>query len=403
MASASPTCQPLVLFFSTFVSCESGGSHALRATVQRVTQRGVRPVVVVPDSLDSRELFSEEQGDVVYLKMRRPRLTWNLWTHAAFFLSFPATLLALRRVIRRKRVDLVHFNEITDFVAGIAARSCGVPSVCHVRADGLPNPYRWLLLRTLKRVADAIVVPSKSTAAWLAAGAPELTGKIKLIYDYAFDVRDYEKQVPGAQLRRELGIGPDTILVVLVSKLLIWKGHLCFIRAAEKVTKTTPNIHFAIVGGGVSGHEQEEKEIRALAQELIPGGAFHFVGPRPNLAPVYAASDIAVHCPVYPDPYPTVVLLAMLAGKPVIGSDIGGIPEQIEHGRTGVLIPPDQPDALATAILDLVRNPVQARAMGLAAAEKIRSEFAPDRQGQLLTELYAVVLRNGERGKDGRL
>jgi glycosyltransferase involved in cell wall biosynthesis len=361
----------------------------------------VRPVIVVPDSTDSRQLFSGIEGEIVHLKMRRARLTWNVWTHATFFLSLPATLLALRRLIRRKNVDLVHFNEITDFIAGVAAKSCGVPCVCHVRADGLPNPYRWLLLATLNRVANTVVVPSKSTGAWLVAGAPTLSGKIRLIYDYAFDVREYEKEPSGADLRRELGIGPNDVLVLLVSKLLVWKGHLVFIRAAEQVFKTAPNTHFAIVGGAVSGHEREEAEIRALAQELLPGRPFHFVGPRSDLAHVYAASDIAVHCPIYPDPYPTVVLLGMLAGKPVIGTEIGGIPEQIENGRTGVLVPPADPAALADAILRLAQDAARRSRLGSAAREEIKINFAPARQGQLLTELYERAIQS--KIKEGSL
>lgn len=401
MSSASPTLHPRVLFFTTLASREGGGSYALRETIKRVVQRGVRPVVVVPETADSKELFSNPEWDVVYLKMRRARLTWNLWTHTRYFLSLPGTLLALRRIIREKAVHIVHFNEITDFLAGMAAKSCGVPCVCHVRADGLPNPYRGLLLATLKRVVDAIVVPSQSTAAWITDGSPGLSGRIRLIHDYAFDITEYEKPVSGSELRQELGIEPNTILVLLVSKLIVWKGHMTFIRAAEKVIKASANIQFVIVGGSLSGHEQEAVDIKALAQKLVPESAFHFAGPRYGLARVYAASDIVVHCPVFPDPFPTVVLLAMLAGKPVIGSNIGGIPEQIEDGRTGVLVPPDDPKALASAILQLASDPARRSALGAAAAETIRTGFAPDRQGQQLIELYAEVIQSWARERNG--
>jgi len=119
------------------------------------------------------------------------------------------------------------------------------------------------------------------------------------------------------------------------------------------------------------------------------------------LSAVYAACDIAVHCPVFPDTYPTVVLLAMAAGKAIVGSSIGGIPEQIEDGKTGILVPPDDPGALADAILQLARDPAKRSSLGLAAMRRIRGEFAPETQGRLLTELYAEVTGGGTLKRSG--
>jgi glycosyltransferase involved in cell wall biosynthesis len=358
-------------------------------------------VLVVPESLDSRDMFVENEFDVVYLKIRRPRRTRNLWTHMTYFLSFPLTLFALRRIIREKDTQLVHFNEITDFIAGLAAKLCAVPSVCHVRADSPPNPYRWLLLSTLERTVDAIIVPSKSTEDWIASGARKLAGRIKLIYDHAFDVSDYQPSVSGAGFREELGVPPEAILVLLVSKLVAHKGHKCFIRAAAKVMKTSKNIQFVIVGGPVAGREEEASDIRALAEELTPEPSLRLVSPRSDLAPIYAAADIAVHCPVFPDTYPTVVLLAMVAGKPVIGSNIGGIPEQIEHDKTGLLVPPDDPEELAGTILRLAADGAKRKMLGSAARKAVTTDFAPDRQAQLLAELYATVIHRWSMDRNG--
>src|ERR1700730_7350425 len=118
---------PKVLFFSTYVSRESGASHALLQTITRVESAGIKPLVVVPDSADGRAMFPETKFDVAYLNLLRPRQSWNPVTQARYSVGFPATLFALRRIIRRRNVDLVHFNEITDFIAGMAAKSCGVP------------------------------------------------------------------------------------------------------------------------------------------------------------------------------------------------------------------------------------------------------------------------------------
>jgi glycosyltransferase involved in cell wall biosynthesis len=396
---------PKVLFFSTYVSYESGASHALLQTITRVEAAGIKPLVVVPDSADSHAMFPDSKFDVVYLKLLRPRRTWNPVTQARYGVSFPATLFLLRRIIRQRNVDLVHFNEITDFIAGMAAKSCGVPSVCHVRSDCPPNPYRIFLLSALRRTTDAIVVPSKSTAAWIAAAAADLSARIRLVYDYAFDVTDYLSPQSGSTFRLELGIPCDEVLVVLVSKLVTHKGHLCFIQAAEKVLKQSKGVHFVIVGGPIPGREAEASAIRNLGETLTPAPRLRFVGPRSDLPSIYAACDIAVHCPVFPDTYPTVVLLPMLTGKAVIGSHIGGIPEQIEHNRTGILVPPDDPDALAQAMMSLVRDPAGRALLGSAAMSKIRCGLVPETQGRILADLYEEMLkvnrRPAGRGREG--
>ena len=393
--------QPKVLYFSTYVSHESGASHALRETIRRVTLFGVKPVVVVPDCPDSHEMFPSGEFDVTYIRLERPRNTLDLRTQSKYLCSFLPTLAALRRVIRTKEVDLVHFNEITDFIAGIAGASCRTPSVCHVRHDGLSKLYRRTLIPMLRKTVEAVIVPSKSTEAWLRSEDKELAKKIHLVPDYAFDIREFDTPGNGDAFRRELGISPETILVVLVSKLVVPKGHRCFIEAAAEVAKTSKNIQFVVVGGPIPDREEEAAGIRAFAESLISPSIFRFVGMRRDLPEIFSASDIAVHCPVYPDTYPTVVLLAMVRGKPVIGSDIGGIPEQIIHNRTGVLIPPSDPHALAEAILELAEDPARRRALGESAERALRTEFAPEKQGELIAGLYAKVLNSTHRKRPG--
>lgn len=384
--------RPAVLFFATDVAKQSGASYALRETIRRVTARGTRAVVVIPDLPDSREMFPASEFDVVYLKINRVRRTLNPSVQARYLFAFGPTLARLRKIIREKQVDILHFNEITDFIGGMAARMSGIPAVCHVRADGIPNPFRAILLWMLSRLTDAVVVPSKSTSEWMVADRPGLESRINLIYDYAFDITPYDPAISGAAFREEVGIPADATMVTLVSKLHVMKGHICFIKAAEQVMNQTDKVRFVMVGGALEGHDEDAKEITELARELTPEPYMKLVGPRSDLPVVYAASDITVHCPIYPDPYPTVVLLAMLMGKPVIGSDIGGIPEQIDHERTGLLVPPDDPSALAQAIIELTEDKAKRESIGAAGMEFIRNAFDPDEQGRRLEELYADVL-----------
>ncbi len=390
-----------VLFFTTIMSWEGGACRAFREAVKRVAARGVEPLVVIPDCAHSYEMFPKRDFDVVYMKMQRPRRTWNPWIQARYLALFPSTVLFLRRLIRENGIQLVHFNELMDFMAGIAAKSCGIPCVCHVRAHRLPNPYRWGLLSMLKSTVNAIVVPSRYTGQWIKAEDANLGERVRLIHDFAWDVSESQPDADGNEFRRELGLAPDQILVTLVSKLTPSKGHECFIRAAEKVFKVAKNIRFVVVGGPIEGHERDAAKIRALGEQLAPPPALRFLGPRFDLPCVYAASDIVVHCPTFPDTFPTVILLAMLAGKPIIGSHIGGIPEQIDHDRTGVLVAPGDPYALANAILKLACDPAKRESLGVAAKKGINESWTPQTQGRLLAELYCEVIQRHFPQREG--
>jgi glycosyltransferase involved in cell wall biosynthesis len=393
---------PKVLFFATITTWDGGASRALRATVKRVAAAGVKPLVVIPEGVDSLEMFPKSEFDVVYLNIQRPRRTWNPLVHARFMFLFPSTFLSLRHLIKQREIQLVHFNELTDFIAGIAAASCGVPSVCHVRSHRLSNPYRWALLTTLKAIVGAVVVPSRYTAEWIKADSVELSERVRLIYDYAWEDTGLEASQSGADFRRELGLTRGQILVVLVSKLVPLKGHECFIRAAQRVLKTSKDVSFVIVGGPVQGRVREAATIKALGEELTPAPGLRFFGSRKDLGPIYSAADIVVHCPTYPDTYPTVVLLPMFVGKAIIGSDIGGIPEQIEHDKTGILVPPNDPGALADAILELAGDPAKRESLGIAARKTIRERWAPETQGRLLAELYAEVIKGNSQNGNHR-
>ena len=398
----NPLQHPRVLFFTTIMSWEGGACRAFRETVKRVAARGVEPLVVIPDCADSYEMFPKSDFDVVYMKMQRPRRTWNPRVQARYLALFPSAFLSLRRLIREKGIHLVHFNELMDFVAGIAARSCGVPCVCHVRAHRLSNPYRFALLSMLKSTVDAIVVPSRYTGEWIKAEDAKIGERVRLVHDYAWDVSESQPEANGDDFRRELGLASGQILVTLVSKLTPSKGHEQFIRAAEKVLKVADDVRFVVVGGPIEGRERDAYEIRSLGEKLAPAPALRFVGPRFDLPSVYAASDMVVHCPTFPDTFPTVVLLPMFAGKPVIGSDIGGIPEQIDHDKTGVLVPPGDPDALAGAILQLASDPAKRESLGSAARKAIKEAWAPETQGRLLAELYSeVIQRRVPHGEGG--
>jgi len=113
----------------------------------------------------------------------------------------------------------------------------------------------------------------------------------------------------------------------------------------------------------------------------------------PDITEALAAADVVVHVPKHEDPFPGVVLEGMLAGCPVIGARTGGIPEQIDHEETGLLVSAeDAPDEIADAIVRLCEDEAVREQMGERAAERIRSRFPPEAHFRSVSEVYERVL-----------
>jgi glycosyltransferase involved in cell wall biosynthesis len=159
----------------------------------------------------------------------------------------------------------------------------------------------------------------------------------------------------GEQLRERYGWnGP---VVGIVARLEPWKGQELFLRAAARVTRDHPDAHFAVVGGAILGWEGDYPErLRCLAADLGIGDRVVFAGHQPDVWPWFDALDVAVTASTG-EPFGLVTVEAMSLGKPVVGVSSGGTEEIIEDGVSGILVPPGDPAALASAVSSILSDP----------------------------------------------
>jgi glycosyltransferase involved in cell wall biosynthesis len=192
----------------------------------------------------------------------------------------------------------------------------------------------------------------------------------------------------GQAVREELGLGADDKLVGTIGALVEAKGQRHLIEAAPLILDEAPETRFLIVGGG-----KLENELRKLAAQLRVADAVYFTGFQKEVGKFLAALDVFV-LPSHMEGLNNSVIEAMMVGKPVIGTNVGGIPEIIEHGKTGVLIPPGNHSALAEAVAGMVKNPERAAALASAGRETARSRFTVDRMINGTTRVYETLLRD---------
>ena len=191
------------------------------------------------------------------------------------------------------------------------------------------------------------------------------------------------------RLRRALGISPTAPIILTVARMTPQKGHLNLIEAAPTVLARRPDAVFVLVGTGPL-----EGELRRHVREHGLDAAVLLLGARRDVPELLAAADLFV-LPSHFEGLSLVVLEAMAAGLPVVGTRIGGTEETVVHGGTGLLVRPGDPLALAVSILELLADRARARTLGEAGRLRFLAEFQAGRMTAELLELYRTLVAPG--------
>jgi glycosyltransferase involved in cell wall biosynthesis len=166
-------------------------------------------------------------------------------------------------------------------------------------------------------------------------------------------------------------IAPEIAMVAILSP---WKGHEVFLRAARCVLDRIPGARFTVIGGDLGWPElvAYRRRLEALVDDLGLRTQVRLAGSRALGPPDFAAFDVFVHPPTAADPFPAAVIEAAAAACPVVATAVGGIPEILVDRESARLVPPGEPAAVASALMDLLQHPADARALGEAAHVRVQ-------------------------------
>jgi glycosyltransferase involved in cell wall biosynthesis len=287
-------------------------------------------------------------------------------------------LLTLRRIMRQRRVDLVHtHSSIDSWLGGLAAKFLGLPVV---RSRHVTIPITNTLVY---RVADRVIA-SGDRAAELVHRAGIPPARVVALWP-GVDLARFYPGVSGKTVRDELGhSGP---LVGIVANVRGSKGHRYFLEAAREVLRGAPDTRFLIVGDGVGF-----ADVRRRVREMDLEGKVSMLGFRRDIPEVMAALDVLVLPSIKSEGTSQAILQSLAIGTPVVATAIGGSPEVIRDGQTGRLVPPADAAALAAAILSLLRDPDRARAMATAGRALVTGTQSMDAVMAKTTAVYAELL-----------
>ena len=293
--------------------------------------------------------------------------------------------------LRRLRPDLLHIHHVwpaADRYLAWLAGAAGVPHLVvteHITGRSHSTGQRVLKRRELGQ-ADAVTAVCGAVADSLVRDYGVARARVRVVPNGA-DLPDEERERPAARaLRDQLGAGPFRPLWVCPARLETQKGHAVLIEALARVR--AKGIEFVAVMAG-EGSLRE-----TLALEVSEAGLadrVHLAGQVDPLGPLLAAADACV-LPSLWEGMPLTLLEAMARGRPVVASRVGGIPEVVEDGVTGRLVPPGDPAALAAVLEDFHRRADAAMRLGLAGAERVRESFTWSRVVEAFEAVYDEVL-----------
>jgi glycosyltransferase involved in cell wall biosynthesis len=387
-----------ILFFD-HTAMMSGGEIALLHLVRHLDRERFEPVVVLSSSGPLVEELQAADVETHVLPLapsvveaRKDHLNRSALTRGRDMARLVVYSLRLAAFMRRRKIHLLHTNSLkADIIGGFAGRLARVPVLWHVRdriADDYLPPKVARLFRWLShRLPQGVIANSRATLSTL-----RLPGR-RLAHGCAVHDGIPIEDLPVEEKR---GVAPECssreTRVGIIGRISPWKGQHIFLEAAAAVLKEFPGTRFQIIGSALFGEEDYERTLRAQEQALGLSGSVEWLGFRTDVPALIRDLDILVHASTVGEPFGQVVVEGMAAGKPVVATHGGGIPEIVEDGVSGVLVPMNDAPAMAAAISGLLREPARARALGIAGRERVRSHFTIERTARQVEQVYDAML-----------
>jgi glycosyltransferase involved in cell wall biosynthesis len=301
----------------------------------------------------------------------------------------PAALSTVRRlaqICRQAGAAILHANTPrTNLYAALAGRMAKVPVVWHCRnllEPGMRDTDRWFAW-----LPDRIVCNSAAIAARFAGS--RWTDRVVTVMN-GVDLTEYHPGVSGAALRADLD-WVDRPIIAAISRLDPEKGHDVLLDAMQRLTARRPDARLLIAGRAAVDPAARHAALYHRIECLGLGAAVRLVGFRRDIPQLLAAADVCV-LPAAAEACGRVLLEAMAMAKPVVATASGGTPEIVQDGVTGLLVPPGDAGAVASALETLLRDPGRAGSMGAAARHRAVAHFSIETHAEKTMRVYAEIL-----------
>jgi len=373
-----------ILYIASRDDLTGGGGVGLLNYLQNLDRARFAPMVICP-SIGALTNAAKEIG--VKTKVIETKSLKGM-----HLISFVSATIKLLRVIREHKINVVHSNagaSRESFYAVTAAAIGGVPFIYHARVIESAG----LIEKILVSLAAKIIIISDAVAekyCWL-----KNRKKLVKIHN-AVDLKKFNTEIDGEKIRNEFGITPATFLIGVVGNLIPWKGHEYFLKAAREIKSEEREIKFIIAGRDLTKNKSHEKRLKRLVEKLKIGDNVIFTDFRRDIPQLMAAIDVLV-LPSLGEPFGRVIIEAMALAKPVVATSSGGVPEIVENGRTGFLVPTKNPRAISEAVMKLLNDKKLSEEMGARGRKRAEDLFDIKKNITHAEDLYDKLLKAGAK------
>jgi len=351
-----------------------GGQRQSLFLAKELKRRGLPYFFIVQPESPLHQKACEAELSVLPFKMRNE-------------FDLPA-ILRLAWAMKRKKCLLVHFHDAHSAAVGsVAASLAKVPFRIITRRVDFPLKKNYFSRRKYMKNVDAIIAISEGVKKVLVEGGvdPENVEVISSGIDFSSFEEDSVALTSKDYLHREFSLAVDDYLVGIVAHLADHKGHQYLIQATKILKQQAPKIKTIIVGEGPLSMELDRQ-----AKELDVEDIIFFLGFRKDIPKILSSLDLFV-LSSHLEGMGSSILDAMASRLPVVATKVGGIPEVVIHGETGLLVPPRNPSALARAILMLYSNKTLASRLGQKGYELVHRKFSAEAMADKVVRLYEKI------------
>lgn len=311
----------------------------------------------------------------------------------AFPLMFRLFMTVLELAANGRKVDCIYANSQKAFTLAALARPLNRRRLIWHLHDILdPSHFGRTQLKfqiTLaNRFADMVIVPSAAAAeAFVAQGGRETLVRVIANGTDPAPPSRYSK----SDLLQELGIS-DVPVIGIFSRLASWKGQHVVIQAL----KDLPGVHIAIVGSALFGEDAYRQELQDLTAQLGLSQRVHFLGQRNEVRRIMSAVDVVVHPSTSPEPFGLTLIEAMSVGTPIVATSIGASREILQDGKAGILVPSNAPEAIASAVSEILEKKADVAEMVRNAQSLFQDRYTSEK---MRDEVERAILEVDGHGK----
>ncbi|MBI3622340.1 MAG: glycosyltransferase [Nitrospirae bacterium] len=366
-----------ILYVTCRGTLERGGQHSLLQLLSHLDRRQFRPVLLCPERGDLSDRV--EALGIEAMIWPLPQVTVRAaWT-------IVRTMGRLASMLRRRRIPLVHTDAPREtFYAGIAAAFGRAAVLWHIRASTGDWSDRWLATFSdrLVLVAEALRPRFRFNV------SGEDQQKLTVIHNGVELAAPASIESQRSAIRKRVGAGPGTVVVISVGRVEPLKGADVLLDALGQLPRACRDYRLLLIG---QVDPVYRTKLEAQAKRLQVADRVEFAGYQQPVQPWIAAADLLVHPSLY-EAFPRAILEAMALAKPVIASRVGGVAEAVLDGETGLLVPAEQPDALAAALERCLLDGALRERMGKAGRQRVEQQFGAERHARQIEAEYHRLL-----------